>query len=282
MSEHVLNILKDQDAFSCSKVCGSYNVKENKKIVKDLLESGVQEICSKKINKAFGLKSINNSDIAIVAFKEIKIESKRTRSGREHVLLKKVVCGFVLCNYVEKSNELYVDLICSPSVSGFIVRGVKLLNCVEELAVWLKCSHIHLSALEDVFCYYAKLGYVACDRPCELDKESECAPSQKKRMKGSDEEGWRMKKCLEEPIRRQISEKIKYGRYNIPRRCKTDKTRSSDLNRRRMNSEYLEKKKKERKTVQTGDNELHWKTSGKRTSVLRRGGATENAKYNQI
>lgn len=285
MSENVLNIL-EENVLRCSKLCGTSNVKHNKILVKELLEAGVQEICTYKINKSFGLNSIKNSDIAIIAFKEIKMESKRMRSGREQVLSKKVVCGFVLCNYIEKSNELYVDLICSPAEPGFIVRGVELLNCVEELAVSLQCSHIHLSALEDVFCYYAKLGYVACDRPCELNKESECAPSQKKRMKGSNEDGWRMKKCLREPIRRQVSEKIRSGRYNIPRGCKTDQTRISDLNRRRIDSENLKKKRKEflekKKQIQPIDtstnnnNEtVELSISGRRTRVRRGGGKTK-------
>lgn len=160
------------------------------------------------MNDIYGKGSIDGADYIVVA----KTHNKTTER----------ICGFVTIKDYEKSNELYIDLICTPRTIPRI-RGSVLLQHVEDLAVHLKRIRIRLSSLDEPLCFYASRGYEECEDACDIEKYGTCNAVVKRVKMGDSENGWRMTKCTKENILKNTNTKIKNKTYNSPRKCKENK-----------------------------------------------------------
>ena len=164
--------------------------------IQETIKNELKRNCRSAISEKYGRASIDKADFIIVAKTNIELSTS--------------ICGFVTITKLENENELYIDLICTPQNIPR-VRGSVLLKHVEVLAKHLEMFRIKLSSLPAPLCFYASQGYYECDDACD---DVTCASAQ---PSGTDDDGWRMTKCIKDkkPV-------------NIPRKCREPEKRSLD------------------------------------------------------
>ena len=75
------------------------------------------------------------------------------------------IFGFALINFNEKSNSIYIDIICSHI--GIKGAGDILINEIEDISRKLLITKIYLKSVKSAILFYEKYGFIKYDKLCD-------------------------------------------------------------------------------------------------------------------
>ena len=75
------------------------------------------------------------------------------------------IFGFALINFDEKTNSIYIDVICSHI--GIKGAGDILINQIEDISRRLFIGKIHLKSVKSAISFYEKYGFIKNDKLCD-------------------------------------------------------------------------------------------------------------------
>ena len=107
----------------------------------------------KGLNPDYILDSFDNVDAIVIIGSSINI----LPNGN--------IFGFALINFDEKSNSIYIDVICSHI--GIKGAGDILINEIEDISRRLLIKKIHLTSVKSAVSFYEKYGFTKYDKLCD-------------------------------------------------------------------------------------------------------------------
>jgi len=145
--EDIKSLIKDDD-----EDVNPYNSYKNatEYIYRIINKSGF--LC-KGLNADYILESFDNVDAVVII------------SSSMNILPNGNIFGFALINFDEKSNSIYVDVICSHI--GIKGAGDILINEIQDISRKLLMTQIYLTSVESAISFYEKYGFTKYDESCK-------------------------------------------------------------------------------------------------------------------
>ena len=127
----------------------------------------------KGLSPAYVLYSFDNVDAVIII------------GSTMDILPNGNIFGFALINFDEKTNSIYIDVICSHI--GIKGAGDILINEIEDISRRLFVTKIKLKSVKSAISFYEKYGFIKhdklCDEMCTMTKNVNIKNGGKKRKK---------------------------------------------------------------------------------------------------
>lgn len=128
------------------------------------------EFLCKGLNPAYILDSFDDMDAVIII-------------GSSNILPNGNIYGFALIQFDEKTNSIYIDVICSHV--GIKGAGDTLINEIENVSRKIFMSRIYLKSVKSAISFYEKYGFTKknklCDDMCLMTKNINTRNGGKKR-----------------------------------------------------------------------------------------------------
>ena len=153
--EHIKILLEDDDkinVYSNDEDIHSYNSYKN---VTDYIYRiiNITSFLCKGLNPDYILDSFDNVDAVIII------------GSTMDILPNGNIFGFALINFDEKTNSIYIDVICSHI--GIKGAGDILINQIEDISRRLFIGKIHLKSVKSAISFYEKYGFIKNDKLCD-------------------------------------------------------------------------------------------------------------------
>ena len=107
----------------------------------------------KGLNSEYILNSFNNVDAVIII------------GSTMDILPNGNIFGFALIKFDEKTNSIYIDIICSHI--GIKGAGDMLINKIEDMSRRLFITKIQLQSVKSAITFYQKYGFIKNDNLCD-------------------------------------------------------------------------------------------------------------------